>query len=113
MAARQSPFTIAEILKWADAHLARTGKWPISRSGPIYDQPGRTWEAVNSALTKGGCGLPGGDSLARVLSRRRGVNYTRRSWPELTRQKILDWSDYHYQCTGQWIATQAAPLPTR
>ncbi len=110
MAANQSPLTIRDILEWVDAHFSRTGKWPISRAGPIYDQPGRTWEAVNSALTKGGCGLPGGDSLARVLSRKRGVNYTRRSWPELTRQKILGWSDYHYQCTGQWPDRDSGPV---
>ena len=110
MVAKQSPLTIGQILAWADAHFSRTGEWPISRSGPIYDQPGRTWEGVNSALAKGGCGLPGGDSLARILDRRRGVKYTRRSWPELSRPKILAWADYHHQCTGRWPDRDSGPV---
>lgn len=110
MATNASGLTINQILLWADAHFIRTGKWPISRAGPIHEQPDRTWEAVNSALAKGGCGLPGGDSLARVLARRRGVKFTRRSWPELTRAQILKWADYHLQCTGQWPDRDSGPV---
>ncbi|MCH8823557.1 MAG: hypothetical protein IH984_08630 [Planctomycetes bacterium] len=110
MATYATALTINQILQWADAHNIRTGKWPISRSGPIYEQPERTWEAINSALAKGGCNLPGGDSLAQVLARRRGVKFTRRSWPELTRAQILKWADYHLQCTGHWPDRDSGPV---
>jgi hypothetical protein len=39
---------------------------------------GQTWLALDSALRNGHRGLPGGDSLARLLARERGVQ--RRGW---------------------------------
>src|SRR5436309_357023 len=49
--------TIAGILAWADAHHARTGRWPGRASGAIADAPGETWTAVDGALAHGGRGL--------------------------------------------------------
>jgi hypothetical protein len=40
--------------------------------------PGETWVAIDAALAHGHRGLPGGDSVARLLARRRGVG--RRGW---------------------------------
>jgi hypothetical protein len=62
--------TAASILRWADAHRRRTGKWPSPASGPLADVPGESWQAINNALHRGCRGLPGGDSLARLLVRR-------------------------------------------
>jgi hypothetical protein len=59
------------VLAWADAHRRRTGRWPSAASGPVLDAPGETWGAVNLALAEGFRGLPGGDSLARLLDRER------------------------------------------
>ena len=59
------------MLAWADAHLARTGRWPHAGSGPIPEAPGVTWGAVNMALYGGHRGLPGGDSLSLLLGRLR------------------------------------------
>jgi hypothetical protein len=56
-----------QILAWADAHRRRTGEWPRVLSGPIAEAPGENWRAVNMALCEGKRGLPGGDSLARLL----------------------------------------------
>lgn len=67
------PLTIAQILAWADDHYARTGRWPTAASGPILAAPSGTWSAVNVALRRGHRGLPGGDTLARLLARERGV----------------------------------------
>jgi hypothetical protein len=62
-----------KILKWADHHFNRTGKWPTCESGPVADAPGETWSAVNLALWQGFRGLPGGSSLATLLDEfRRG-----------------------------------------
>src|SRR5271165_189588 len=61
--------TEAKILAWADAHRARTGEWPWVHSGMVADAPGERWAAINKALYAGFRGLPGGNSLARLLVR--------------------------------------------
>ncbi len=100
---QKRPLTIRLILEWADRHHDRTGRWPISRSGPVvHADDGTTWEGVNTALLKGARGLPGGDSLARLLRRRRKIADARMIWPDLTRAKILEWVDDHYDRTGTW-----------
>ncbi|MBU0717678.1 MAG: hypothetical protein KJ749_05465 [Planctomycetes bacterium] len=63
--------TIKLILQWADAHTARTGDWPIQKSGPIRDAPGETWTAIDKALRNGTRGLRGGTSLRILLDQRR------------------------------------------
>jgi hypothetical protein len=63
------PLTEAQILAWADAHYERTGRWPGAHSGPVRGAPGKTWGATNLTLRGGYRGLPGGDSLARLLVR--------------------------------------------
>jgi hypothetical protein len=65
------PLTEEQILAWADARHARTGHWPRAESGAILDAPGDNWYAVNHALAYGYRGLPGGDSLAKLLDRHR------------------------------------------
>jgi hypothetical protein len=77
------PLTVEQILAWADAHHARIGRWPSVHSGPVAGPEGETWAAVNSALAKGLRGLPGGDSLSRLLQRERDMGERRgwHSWP--------------------------------
>jgi hypothetical protein len=65
--------TIKQILRWAEAHGRRTGKWPSVTSGRVRGAPGETWIGVNNALRQGWRGLPGGSSLARLLAQHRGV----------------------------------------
>jgi hypothetical protein len=62
---------IGSILEWADAHRARTGRWPGQLAGPIFEAPGETWTAVALALKRGTRGLAGGLSLHQLLTRRR------------------------------------------
>lgn len=102
MAAPLKPLSISEILKWADLHHQRTGKWPNSRTGRILDQPDRTWEAVQTALAKGTCGLSGGSSLHRLLRKHRKIFDSRIVMPELSLKEILRWADAHYAIKGQW-----------
>jgi len=75
---RPPALTLKQILKWADAHQRRTGRWPSRKSGPIPDAPGETWTGVQEALDKGRRGLPGGSSLSRLLAEHRGV----RKWTQ-------------------------------
>jgi hypothetical protein len=68
---RRPALTVEQVLAWADAHHARTGDWPTRRTGPVADAPGEKWVNVDQALQGGVRGLPGGDTLARLLDRHR------------------------------------------
>lgn len=50
------------IVRWARAHLERTGELPTQRSGDVLDEggvaTGETWQIVATALRCGGRGLP-------------------------------------------------------
>jgi hypothetical protein len=65
------PLTVAQILAWADAYRRRTGSWPSAVSGSVPEAPGEKWRNIEQALYVGLRGLPGGDSLAKLLDRRR------------------------------------------
>ena len=72
MGQRREPLTVEQVLAWADAHHARTGGWPACKSGPVPEAPGEAWGNIDSALRHGHRGLPGGDTLPRLLDRHRG-----------------------------------------
>jgi hypothetical protein len=72
MSAKESLW-LEQILSWADAHRARLGSWPSGKSGPVAGVPGLTWSAIEDALRRGYRGMPGGDSLARLLNRHRSL----------------------------------------
>ncbi len=61
------PLEEQQILAWATAYHEATGQRPNCRSGAIPQSGGETWMAVESALTCGHRGLPGGSSLAKLL----------------------------------------------
>jgi hypothetical protein len=63
--------TVELILGWADAHHDRTSFRPHIRSGAVVGVPGQTWAALDIALRLGLRGLPGRDSLRRLLCRLR------------------------------------------
>jgi hypothetical protein len=63
------PLTEKLILAWADAHHTATGAWPKASSGPVAAAPGEHWRSIASSLRQGWRGLPGGDSLPRLLVR--------------------------------------------
>jgi hypothetical protein len=66
-------------LAWADAHRARTGRWPDENSGPVEGAPGESWSAVCGALKQGPRGLP-----------------------RLSEGQILRWADAHRRRTRGW-----------
>jgi hypothetical protein len=98
---RLPPLTIEQILGWADAHCARTGRWPNHKSGRIAEAPSETWGRIYLALKEGRRGLPGGRSLARLLAEHRGVR-TGYHVPDLSVEQILAWADAHHRWTGNW-----------
>jgi hypothetical protein len=101
--------TVRLILRWADAHRRRTGRWPHARSGPVAGAPGQTWAAVNRALGRGGRGLPGGSSLARLLEGHRGKRNQAHA-PPLDARQILRWADAHFRRTGRWPTFRSGPV---
>jgi hypothetical protein len=102
-------YTVAQILKWADAHHALTGSWPHTKDGPIQDATGESWLAIDMALRNGLRGLRGGSSLAKLLHAKRHVP-NHMSQPRITQQKILAWADAHRRRTGNWPIREDGPI---
>ncbi len=99
---RRERLTIAQILRWADAHRRRTGQWPRGKDTTSPDGSATgTWCVVDYALYYGRRGLPGGSSLARLLAAKRGKRNNRAREP-LSIEQILAWADGHLQRTGNW-----------
>jgi hypothetical protein len=107
---RRPPLDVQHILKWADAHRRRMGKWPLRRSGPIPGTRGDTWLAIDVALRKGLRGLPAGSSLSKELVEHRGAPNHYYKLPQFTRKKILQWAQAHHQRTRQWPTSRSGPI---
>jgi hypothetical protein len=110
------PLTVAQILAWADAHHAATGRWPITSSGKVEGAPGETWGAINKALCEGRRGLAGNTTLARLLAAHRG-HEALNGRPALTVEQVLAWADAHHATHERWPvedsgAVEAAPRET-
>lgn len=97
----KSHLSIEKILAWADAHHQRTGDWPNKRSGEVKGGRKVSWGGIDSALSNGLRGLPGGSSLAKLLAEARGRHH-HLDKPPLTLEQILAWADAHHQRTGEW-----------
>lgn len=98
---RKRPLSVAEVLRWADAHRARTGQWPTDRSGAIPESPGETWGQVSSALRSGRRGLPVGMTLPQFLAQHRGRRNVQ-GLPRYTVLQILAWADAHKARYRKW-----------
>ena len=102
--------THRQVLIWADMHYRRTGAWPTSASGAIPFALGERWSVIESSLRSGRRGLPGGDTLRRLLARERGVRNPK-SPPSLSVEQILRWADAYRQRTGKWPTSKSGPIP--
>jgi hypothetical protein len=97
------------ILNWARDYHRRTGRWPVHCPEVVPGTGGLTWRAIDGHLRGGYRGLPGGDSLARLLARRLGVR-NRASIPRLSVRLILRWVDAHHAATGSWPDPASGPV---
>ncbi|HEV3003653.1 MAG TPA: hypothetical protein VGX78_04300 [Pirellulales bacterium] len=100
--------SLGQILRFADRHHRRHGRWPTQRSGAIDDLPGLTWLAVEQALREGHRGLPKGWSLSRLLSELRGVSPARAH--RLTVRQVLAWADVYHGRLGRWPSRKSGPI---
>jgi hypothetical protein len=104
------PYTVKEILAWADAYRARHSHWPTAGSGPIEEAPGESWNAVDRALRNGVRGFLGGSSLPRLLEKHRGVRNIQ-GQPPLTEKRILAWADAYYERHRMWPNKNCGVIP--
>ena len=104
------PLSVPQILAWADAHHARTGKWPNHQSGQVPEAPEVTWSAIHANLCYGNRGLPGGFTLKQLLVKKRGLRNNTRL-PELGLYKILNWADAHLARHGTWPNRESGVIP--
>jgi len=95
------PLTERMILRWAKAHHRKTDYWPARDIGSIHEAPEETWGRINTSLINGHRGLPGGSSLAQLLTKVVGYR-NHKSLPPLTIQQILKWADEYVQRLGRW-----------
>jgi hypothetical protein len=101
--------TTDQVLAWMDDHRTRTRRWPNRSSGAILAAPAESWLAVDAALLTGKRGLPGGDSIARLLAKHRGVRDIR-NLPDLSYRQIRAWAELHRKRTGRWPVVKSGPV---
>jgi hypothetical protein len=101
--------TLRQILSWADEYHAQTGHWPTDASEPLPAMNGARWPAIDAALRVGNRGLPGGESLAQLLDRKRGVRNVQ-ALPRLSITQLLAWADDHHRRTGEWPNAGSGPV---
>jgi hypothetical protein len=106
---RTAGLTEEQILAWADAHRAATGRWPNAKSGAVAGTRGEMWARISDALRRGTRGLAGGTTLARLLGEQRGVG-NHLTQPGLTEEQILAWADAHHAAHGQWPNIASGPV---
>lgn len=93
--------SVRRVLRWADAHRVRTGRWPTPQSGPIAGTNGETWRSVDNALVRGARGLPSGTSLPRLLAKHRRYRNVA-NLPRLSIKQILRWAKRYSAQHGRW-----------
>ncbi len=112
MGNRLPPLTVEQILAWADDHHEAQGCWPAPSWSRVAGAPTNIWNNINTKLSVGGRGLPGGTTLVRLLAQYRGrplrIGQKR---PELTIALILRWADGYHKAHGRW-PKQGAGLVT-
>lgn len=101
--------SIAQILRWADEHHKRSGKWPHPDSGPIHGTS-ENWLGMQTALMTGCRGLGCGMTLPALLAKHRNVRNLR-DLPPLTTQQILAWADHYYWQNKSWPQATSGPIP--
>jgi len=103
------PWSVAQILTWADAYHAAQGRWPSALSGPVEPGVRTNWRMISKALRKGRNGLPGGTTLERLIVEHRGPEARNRPAP-LTLEQVRAWVEAHRAATGKWPTTESGPV---
>lgn len=110
-----------QILAWADAFFERHGSWPYRNSEQIAEFDSENWHSIDSALSKGARGLPGGSSLPALLNQHRGLYQgnprqrppVRKRRDPLSEDEILKLARAHRRQTGTWPNRNSGPVQGR
>jgi hypothetical protein len=111
MLRRPPPLSLVGIRKWADEHHRDTGCWPNTGSGPVRSNRNEPWRRIDRALRDGDRGLPGGDSLPRLLARERDAR-NHKALPPFNEKEVLTWAKEHKARTGAWPNSNSGPIST-
>ena len=106
---RQPPLKVDQIRAWAETHRTRTGRWPMTASGPIPEAPGESWSRIDAALKQGKRGVKRRMTLAEFLTGRPKRSYIRGR--PLTESKILAWADAYRRRHGCWPNRASGVIP--
>ena len=60
------PISTETISEWMRSHASRHGKYPSCHTGTVEDAPEENWGSLQTALSAGYRGLPGGSTLAKL-----------------------------------------------
>jgi hypothetical protein len=96
---------VERVVQWAQAHQKSHGRRPTARSGAVDGAPGESWRNIDEALRAGMRGLPGGDSLYRLLAGRLGPDAAGPKavrQPPWTEAQVLRWADAFRLRHGRW-----------
>ncbi len=103
------PLTVGRTLEWADSHHAAVGAWPLTSSGKLKGVSGECWRTIDIYLRRGVRGLPGGQSLSRLLAEHRGVRWQRPA-KVLSETLIVDWADAYLATHRRWPDRRCGPI---
>ncbi len=110
---RGIPLKRSEILDWIAAHHELTGALPGPQSGPVRDQPGETWSAIDASLRSSARGLRGRQSLRELIERHYVPPYPG-CGAALTESRIIRWAGSFKERVGRWPTRASAYTdPTR
>ena len=106
-ARRRVPLTRDLILEWVTAHHELTGVTPTVDSGPVIDEAGETWRAIDASLRTGTRRTRDRSSLENFITAHYAEPY-----PEigqrLSESKIIGWARAFQQRVGKWPTAQSA-----
>lgn len=94
---------------WARAYRDKYGRWPSGKLADAASETGETWIALDVLLRRGGRGLPGGTSLARLLQTHCGRPMRLKSRP-ISVEEILQWADDLHARTGKWPTARSGQI---
>lgn len=99
-----------QVLAWARAFHAATGKWPSGLTRK-WDRMPVSWVRIDEAMKKGRVrGVKPGKSLYHFLCDHRGVAYRHMPKITLTVSQVLRWARAHHDRTGSWPGLNSGPV---
>lgn len=75
------------VLRWAQEHFDRFGRWPVTLSGPLFNHPDENWAAIDVGMRNQRRGFPQRTSLSQFLRDNFGASYDKNIGMSMERPK--------------------------